>query len=63
MATRKYALLTETNPAELLEELSTQEAALEAAQGYRKPVFIQQYVNGRVGQSWLPSELKAKLTK
>lgn len=63
MATRSYSVLTDSTPAEWLEDLNNQTDALNAALAYNKPVFVQQYVNGRVGQSWTPSELKAKLTK
>ena len=63
MATRTYWIVTDSNPATLLEETTSQQSALEATKGIKTPVFIQQYVNGRPGLSWTPSELKAYLSK
>lgn len=65
MATRAYAVLTDSNPAELLAELTSQELAfVEATElAKTKPVFVQQYINGRMASSWTVAQLGAKLSK
>jgi hypothetical protein len=65
VATRKYAILTDSNPSEMLDEKNTQSEALETARAASKSrkVFIQQYINGRMGESWTISQLSAKLKK
>lgn len=62
MATRLYSVLADSKPSKFLGETETREEALVWAQelGTRR-VFIQQYINGRVGQSWTPTELANEL--
>jgi hypothetical protein len=65
VATRKYAIVTDSSPAFILDEVDNQERALSSATELlmEQNVFIQQYINGRVGKSWTPAQLASSLKK
>lgn len=54
MARKSYAVLTDTNPATLVDEAATLAEAMELATAETRPVFVQQFLpNNVTGKSYL----------
>jgi hypothetical protein len=63
VATRVYTILTDTDPANFVADLPTKQLALDTALDQQRPVFVQQYINGKMAASWTPAELSLQLSK